>query len=85
MVTGIIFICSICLTNLILVEGIENETKYFIKNPPNSPDLVYPFEALWGYIKSKIKKETLNINRTKTIYYPGMELHPKRNDRKNRG
>ena len=28
----------------------------FIQNPPSSPDLAYPIENLWGYIKPRIKK-----------------------------
>ena len=28
-----------------------------IQNPPNSPDLAYPIETLWGIIKPRIKKE----------------------------
>ena len=28
----------------------------FIQNPPNSPDLAYPIENIWGYLKPKIKK-----------------------------
>ena len=27
-----------------------------IQNPPNSPDLAYPIENIWGYLKPKIKK-----------------------------
>ena len=27
-----------------------------IQNPPNSPDLVYPNENIWVYIKPRIKK-----------------------------
>ena len=28
----------------------------WIQNPPNSPDLAYPIEILWGILKGKIKK-----------------------------
>ena len=28
----------------------------WIQNPPNSPDLAYPIEALWGIIKPRIKR-----------------------------
>lgn len=27
-----------------------------MQNPPNSPDLAYPIETLWTYIKPRIKK-----------------------------
>ena len=28
-----------------------------IQNPPNSPDLAYPIENIWAYLKKQIKKE----------------------------
>ena len=28
----------------------------FIQNAPNSPDLAYPIENIWGYLKPRIKK-----------------------------
>ncbi len=28
----------------------------WIQNPPNSPDLAYPIEDLWGIIKPRIKR-----------------------------
>ena len=30
--------------------------KNWIQNPPNSPDLDYPIEILWGILKERIKK-----------------------------
>ena len=29
----------------------------WIQNPPNSPDLAYPIEDLWGIIKPRIKRK----------------------------
>ena len=98
-------VCSFGLSNLILIEGSENEFSYaqallnykddfdrlkgkginslifeqdgatlhtsasnrqliidlfgeknFLQNPPNFPDLAYPIESIWGYIKPRIKK-----------------------------
>ena len=28
----------------------------YIQNPPNSPDLAYPIETLWAFLKKKVKK-----------------------------
>ena len=42
--------------------------KYFIQNPPNSPDISYPIENLWGYLKPKIKKRNpKNVEELKKI------------------
>ena len=30
--------------------------KAFLQNPSNSPDIAYPIETLWGYLKPRIKK-----------------------------
>ena len=30
--------------------------KAFLQNPHNSPDIAYPIETLWGYLKPRIKK-----------------------------
>ena len=95
-------ICSNGLSNLIILDGSENEFAYaqtllyykddfqqfknpelffeqdgatphtsesnknliysllgkdkLIQNPPNSPDLAYPIESIWAYIKPRIKK-----------------------------
>jgi len=27
-----------------------------IQNPPNSPNIAYPIENIWGYLKPKVKK-----------------------------
>ena len=35
--------------------------KAFLQNSPNSPDIAYHIETLWGYLKPKIKKETQKI------------------------
>ena len=36
-----------------------------LQNPPNSPDLAYPIENLWAYIKPRIKKDPQNIEELK--------------------
>ena len=42
-------------SNKLLINQLFGEENY-IQNPPNSPDLAYPIENLWGYIKPRIKK-----------------------------
>ena len=43
------------IANKALIEKLFGE-KSFIQNPPNSPDIAYPIETLWGYLKPRIKK-----------------------------
>ena len=39
-----------------------------IQNPPNSPDVAYPIEDLWGIIKPRIKrKDPSSINKLKNF------------------
>jgi hypothetical protein len=33
-----------------------NKTFKWIQNPPNSPDIVYPIEDLWGILKNRVKR-----------------------------
>ena len=40
--------------NKFLLEKLFGDN--LIQNPPNSPDLAYPIENIWGYLKPKIKK-----------------------------
>ena len=114
-------ICSNGLSNLIILDGSENEFAYaqtllyykddfkrfknpelffeqdgatphtsksnknliysllgkdkLIQNPPNSPDLAYPIESIWAYIKPRIKKrDPKNIEELKQftieVQYP---------------
>ena len=42
-------------SNINLIKRLFGEDP-LIQNPPNSPDLAYPIESLWGYIKPRIKK-----------------------------
>ena len=42
-------------SNLQLFEQLFGKNR-LIQNPPNSPDLAYPIENIWGYIKPRIKK-----------------------------
>ena len=42
-------------TNMVLIDKLFGKNA-LIQNPPNSPDLAYPIEYLWAYIKPKIKR-----------------------------
>ena len=42
-------------TNMVLIDKLFGKNA-LIPNPPNSPDLAYPIEYLWAYIKPKIKR-----------------------------
>ena len=42
-------------TNKILIEKLFGKN-ILIQNPPNSPDLAYPIEYIWAYIKPRIKR-----------------------------
>ena len=41
-------------SNLKLINELFGDK--WIQNPPNSPDLAYPIETLWGIIKPRIKR-----------------------------
>ena len=45
----------ICKSSKHLLEKLFTENGW-IQNPPNSPDLAYPIEDLWGIIKPRIKR-----------------------------
>ena len=42
-------------TNKILIEKLLRKNKLF-QNPANFPDLAYPIEYIWAYIKPRIKR-----------------------------
>ena len=42
-------------SNINLIKRLFGQDS-LIQNPPNSPDLAYPIENLWAYIKPRIKK-----------------------------
>ena len=42
-------------TNKIVIEKLFGKNS-LIQNPPNSPDLAYPIEYIWAYIKPRIKR-----------------------------
>ena len=42
-------------TNKIVIEKLFGKNS-LIQNPPNSPDLAYPIEYIWVYIKPRIKR-----------------------------
>ena len=41
-------------SNIKLIEQLFGGKK-LIQNPPNSPDLAYPIENIWGYLKPRVK------------------------------
>ena len=52
--------------------------KAFLQNPPNSPDIAYPIETLWGYLKPRIKKrDPKNLKELKEIALEEWNLIPK--------
>jgi len=54
-----------CKVNKHLLEKLFTNEGW-IQNPPNSPDLAYPIEDLWGIIKPRIKrKNPSSINELK--------------------
>ena len=54
-----------CKVNKHLLEKLFTNEGW-IQNPPNSPDLAYPIEDLWGIIKPRIKrKNPSSINEVK--------------------
>ena len=55
------------IANQALIKKLFGEAS-FIQNPPNSPDIAYPIETLWGYIKPRIKlREPKNLEELKQI------------------
>ena len=52
----------------------------WIQNPPNSPDLAYPFEKLWGIIKPRLRRRNpkIIIRCIKNIYFMSGMLYLKR-------
>ena len=42
-------------TNIALLNELFNKDNW-LQNPPNSPDLAYPIETLWGILKARIKR-----------------------------
>ena len=51
----------------------------FIQNPPNSPDLAYPIENLWAYLKPRIKvRDPKNIDELKKITIQEWNKIPKK-------
>ena len=55
------------IANKTLIKKLFGENK-FIQNPPNSPDIAYPIETLWGYLKPRIKKrDPKNLEELKKI------------------
>ena len=49
-----------------------------IQNPPNSHDLAYSIETLWGIIKPRIKRRVPKTLNELNKYFGRMECHSKR-------
>ena len=47
-----------CKSNKLLLNKLF-PNGHWIQNPPNSPDLAYPKENLWGIIKPWVKRRNL--------------------------
>ena len=63
--------------NIALIGKLFGE-KAFLQNPPNSPDIAYPIETLWGYLKPGIKKrDPKNLKELKEIALEEWNLIPK--------
>ena len=64
--------------NKSLIKKLFGEESY-IQNPPNSPDIAYPIETLWGYLKPRIKKrDPKNIEELKNITLEEWKMIPKK-------
>ena len=48
--------CYTSKTNIFLLDKLFKDSGW-IQNPPNSPDLAFPIEKIWGIIKPQVKKE----------------------------
>ena len=65
------------IANQALINKLFGEAS-FIQNPPNSPDIAYPIETLWGYIKPRIKlREPKNLAELKQFAIEEWRLIPK--------
>ena len=65
------------IANQALIKKLFGEAS-FIQNPPNSPDIAYPIETLWGYIKPRIKlRVPKNLEELKQIAIEEWRLIPK--------
>ena len=65
-------------SNKKLIEELFGKNK-LIQNPPNSPDLAYPIENIWGYIKPRIKrKNPKTMEELKKIHYKNGILSQKK-------
>ena len=54
--------CHTIKANIFLLNKLFNESGW-IQNPPNSPDLAFPIEKIWGIIKPRVKRrDPKNIN-----------------------
>ena len=52
-----------CLSDLLLLEETLKKLiwRSFYAEPPISPDLDYPIETLWAYLKNRVKKRITKI------------------------
>ena len=55
-------------SNLFLLNKLFKKEGW-IQNPPNSPDLAYPIERIWGILKPRVKRrDPKSIGESKNIY-----------------
>ena len=69
--------CHTSKANIFLLNKLFNESGW-IQNPPNSPDLVFPIEKIWGIIKPRVKRrDPKNIDQMKQFLLEEWNLVPK--------
>ena len=56
---------------------LNKKFKNWIQNPPNSPDIVYPIEDLWGILKNRVKRRNPKNLEELTIFFlkNGIQYH----------
>ena len=63
--------------NIFLLNKLFNELGW-IQNTPNSPDLAFPIEKIWGIIKPRVKKKDhKTIEQLKLFLMEGWNSEPK--------
>ena len=48
---------------------INKKFKNWVQNPPNSPDIVYPIEDLWGILKNRVKRRAPKNIEELTLFF----------------
>ena len=55
-----------CKSNIALIN---KKFKNWVQNPPNSPDIVYPIEDLWGILKNRVKRRAPKNIEELTLFF----------------